>query len=186
MGDFTGYIHEFDMASKVTDEELGHTMSLLKLYGPTLRRAGRGIAEMEEECIGRHQKTITEFIDLAIDFDHEADRRRIASRLAEMGHSMQLLELMDEALLLVKTEPGFGELYYRILVTRYYDAYCTSNEDAYLTLGISSATYYRHIKKAIRCLAGNLWHVVIPDLVISEKLKTDGAAEPIQSRVRAS
>ena len=172
MAKFSGYIHQFDMASKVTEEELANTKSLLVLYGATLRRAGRGIVEMEEECLQRHHKNITDFIDLAIDFDHEADRKRIADRLAEMGHSMQLLDLMDEALLLVKTEPNGGEMYYRLLSKRYYDAYCRSNEDAFLALGISPATYYRHIKKAVRCLAGNLWHVVIPDLVIAEKYKT--------------
>lgn len=171
MGKFSGYIAQFNMASKVTDEELEDTKQLLSLYGATLRRAGRGIAEMEEECLQRHHKSVVDFIDLAIDFDHETDRRRIAERLAEMGHSMQLLDLMDEALLLVRTEPECGEMYYQLLAKRYYDALCRSNEDAFLALGISSATYYRHIKKAVRCLAGNLWHVVIPDLVISEKYK---------------
>ena len=74
-------------------------------------------------------------------------------------------------MLLVRTEPECGEMYYQLLAKRYYDALCRSNEDAFLSLGISSATYYRHIKKAVRCLAGNLWHVVIPDLVIAEKYK---------------
>lgn len=176
MGNFTGYIHQFDIAGKVTAEELENTKNLLSLYGPTLHRAGRGIVEMEEECFERHHKSVTDFIDLAIDFDHEADRRRIAGRLEEMGHSMQLLDLMDEALLLVKTDPNHGEMYYKLLVTRYYDPYCTSNEDAFLAMGISSATYYRHMKNAIRCLAGNLWHVVIPDLIIAERRKAQNAA----------
>ena len=130
MGKFSGYIAQFNMASKVTDEELEDTKQLLSLYGATLRRAGRGIAEMEEECLQRHHKSVVDFIDLAIDFDHETDRRRIAERLAEMGHSMQLLDLMDEALLLVRTEPECGEMYYQLLAKRYYDALCRSNDAA--------------------------------------------------------
>jgi len=171
MGDFTGYLRQFDMTGKATEEELAKTKELLKLYGSTLRRAGRIISEMDEECVQRHHKGIVDFIDLAIDFDHESDRSRIAGRLSEIGHSMQLLDLMDEALLLVRGEPGFGELYYQILAKRYYNALCTSNEDAILTLGISPATFYRRKEKAIRCLAGNLWHVVIPDLIIREKYR---------------
>jgi hypothetical protein len=102
-----------------------------------------------------------------------------------MGHSMQILGLMDEALILVRSEPGFGEVYFEILSARYYDAYCRSNEDAILATGISSATYYRHIKNAIRCLAGNLWHVVIPDLIIAEKyLEKD--SDPAPDRLRVS
>ena len=80
----------------------------------------------------------------------------------------QLLEVMEEALLLVKTTPTHGAMYFNILRARYFDAYCKTNEDAFLSLGISSSTYYRHIKAAIRTYAANLWCVVIPDLIIAE------------------
>ncbi len=169
MDSFSSLISQVDVAGKATDEEVEKTKKLLSIYGGMLRRAGRGITEMEEECQQRHRKSIVDYIDMAIDFDHAADRKRIAGRLANMGHSMQILGLMDEALILVRSEPGFGEVYFEILSARYYDAYCKSNEDAILATGISSATYYRHIKNAIRCLADNLWHVVIPDLIITEK-----------------
>ena len=169
MDSFSSLISQVDVAGKATEEEVEKTKKLLSIYGGMLRRAGRGITEMEEECQQRHRKSIVDYIDMAIDFDHAADRKRIAGRLANMGHSMQILGLMDEALILVRSEPGFGEVYFEILSARYYDAYCKSNEDAILATGISSATYYRHIKNAIRCLADNLWHVVIPDLIITEK-----------------
>ncbi len=185
MDNFSSLISQVDVAGKATDEEVEKTKKLLSIYGGMLRRAGRGITEMEEECQQRHRKSIVEYIDMAIDFDHAADRKRIAGRLAEMGHSMQILGLMDEALILVRSEPGFGEVYFEILSARYYDAYCRSNEDAILATGISSATYYRHIKNAIRCLAGNLWHVVIPDLIIAEKyLEKD--SDPAPDRLRVS
>ena len=65
--------------------------------------------------------------------------------------------------------------YFNILQARYFDVYCTSNEEAYLNLGISSSTYYRHIKPAIRAYAANLWCVVIPDLIIREHLQQSGS-----------
>ena len=49
------------------------------------------------------------------------------------------------------------------------NAYCKSNEDACLILGISTATFYRNIKPAIRLLAANLWCVVIPDMILDEQ-----------------
>ena len=58
---------------------------------------------------------------------------------------------------------------------RYFDVYCNLNEEAYLNLGISSSTYYRHIKPAIRAYAANLWCVVIPDLIIREHLQQSGS-----------
>ena len=38
-----------------------------------------------------------------------------------------------------------------------------------LTLGISTATFYRNITPAIRLLAANLWCVVIPDMILDEQ-----------------
>ena len=99
----------------------------------------------------------------------------IADRLAEMGHSMQLLSVMEDALVLVKDTPPNGGTYFNILQARYFDVYCTSNEEAYLNLGISSSTYYRHIKPAIRAYAASLWCVVIPDLIIREHLQQSGS-----------
>lgn len=169
MSKFYDYLKQFDITTAVTDEDVEKALALLQLYAPTMRRAGSRISEMEEECFDSHRKTVADFIDLAIDFDHETDRKRIADRLAEMGHSMQLLELMEEALCLVKTTPKYGNIYFEILRARYFDAYCTSNEEAYLSLGIASSTFYRHIKPAIRAYAANLWCVVIPDLIIAEQ-----------------
>jgi len=170
MTKFQSLLDQFDITSTITEEDIAKTTSLLNLYAPTLRRAGRSIVDMEEECFESRRQSVSDFINLAIDFDRDLDRKRISDRLAEMGHSMQLLEVMEEALVLVKTSSQHGNMYYDILRARYFDAYCTTNEDAFLQLGISSSTFYRHIKNAIRHYAANLWCVVIPDLIIAEQL----------------
>lgn len=168
MTKFQNLISQLDITSTITDEDIEKTITLLNLYGPTLRRAGRNIEDMEEECFESRRQSVSDFINLAIDFDHDADRKRIADRLSEMGHSMQLLDIMEDALLLLKSTPTHGGMYFDIIRARYFDAYCKTNEDAFLSLGISSSTFYRHIKNAIRAYAANLWCVVIPDLVIAE------------------
>ena len=169
MTKFQNLLAQFDITSTITDEDIEKTTALLNLYGPTLRRAGRSIEEMEEECFESRRQCVSDFINLAIDFDHDTDRKRIADRLCGMGHSMQLLSVMEDALFLLKTTPTHGGMYFDIIRARYFDAYCTTNEDAFLALGISSSTYYRHIKNAIRAYAANLWCVVIPDLIIAER-----------------
>ena len=178
MSKFQNYLQRFDIAANVTEDELEKTMALLPLYGPTLRRSARGIDELEEYCQENRRQSVSDFINLAIDYDRDSDCKRIAERLFEMGHSMQLLSVLEDALLLVKEEPTRGKRYYEILRARYFDAYNKSNEDAFLSLGISSATFYRNIKPAIRLLAANLWCVVIPDLIIAEQVREHGQAEP--------
>ena len=170
MDKFTLFLQKLDILQNVTDEEVQKTETLLRVYGPMLRAAAQSLGELDEMCYEGRRQSITDFINLAIDYDHDTDRKRIAERLTDMGHSMQLLSIMEEALVLVKGSRPHGVMYYKILHARYFDAYCSSNEDAYLSLGISSSTYYRHIKQAIRVFAANLWCVVIPDLIISEQM----------------
>lgn len=172
MTKFDEYLSSFDHASTLTEEEIKKTTSLLQLYAPTVRKTAARIGEMDEECFEGRRQSISDFINLAIDYDRDTDRRRIADRLAEMGHSMQLLSIMEDALVLLKDTPPNGITYYNILHARYFDCYCKSNEEAYLNLGMSSSTYYRHIKNAVRAFAANLWCVVIPDLIIAEQMKT--------------
>ena len=169
MSKFENYLKRFDIAANVTDEELEKTQALLQLYGPTLRRASRRLEEFEDECYESRRQSVSDFINLAVDYDRDTDRKRIAERLIEMGHSMQLLSMLDDALLLVKDDPTHGKRYFDILSTRYFNAYCKTNEDACLILGISTATFYRNIKPAIRLLAANLWCVVIPDMILDEQ-----------------
>ena len=178
MSKFQNYLKTFDITSTLTEEDIDKTLALLQIYGPAVRRTASRIGEMEEECYEGRRQSISDFINLAIDYDNDADRKRIAGRLASMGHSMQLLSLLEETLLLVKNDPAYEDCY-ELLRTRYFDVYCKSNEDAFLTLGISSATYYRNIKKAVRVFAGNLWCVVIPDLMIREQLKEQSQGQGI-------
>lgn len=171
MDKFSKYLQQFDITLNVSEDEIVKAKELLQLYSPILRRAGRNIEEMEDVCYESRRQSVSDFINLAIDFDQDADCRHISERLASMGHSMNLLSIMDEALRLVRDDPAHGKLYYSMLQRRYFDAYCTSNEDAFLSLGMSSSSYYRNMSKAIRLFAANLWCVVIPDLVIREQIQ---------------
>ena len=164
MSKFQNYLKTFDITSTLTEEDIDKTLALLQIYGPAVRRTASRIGEMEEECYEGRRQSISDFINLAIDYDRDTDRKRIADRLAEMGHSMQLLSVMEDALVLVKDTPPNGGTYFNILQARYFDVYCTSNEEAYLNLGISSSTYYRHIKPAIRAYC--LW-VCLPHTMSS-------------------
>ena len=173
MDKFASYLRKLDITQNVTEEEVEKTEMLLHVYAPTLRSAAHRLEELGEECYEGRRQTISDFINLAIDYDRDADRKRIAERLSDMGHSMELLSILESALLLMKEDPRHGDLYYKLLSTRYFDAYCRSNEDAFLALGMSSSSYYRHIKRAVRMYAAYLWCVVIPDLILKEDLRKE-------------
>ncbi len=184
MDKFQDFINALDITAAVSDEEIERTKIMLQLYSPTLRHSANSLSEMEDECFETRRQAITDFVNLAIDYDHDKDRKRIAERLSDIGHSMQLLSIMEEALIRLKDEGAGNGMYYDLIRTRYFDSYCNSNEDAYLTLGISSATYYRNIGKAIRYYAALLWCVVIPDLLIQEHVHNHGVSVADESQMR--
>ena len=167
MGKFEAYISQFNLDARVSDEDIKKVKLLLQLYSPTLRVTSHRINDMETGCGIKRSQSVTDYINLAIDFDHDADCKRIAERLSEMGHSMQLLSLMEDALMLLKSDNNHGWKYFEILRVRYFDDSCPSHEDAYLALGLSPATYYRNLKKAIRRYAAYLLYVVIPDMILA-------------------
>ena len=111
MSKFQNYLKTFDITSTLTEEDIEKTMALLQIYGPTVRRTAARIDEFEEECYESRRQSISDFINLAIDYDRDTDRKRISDRLAEMGHSMELLSVMEEALVLVKDTPPNGGTY---------------------------------------------------------------------------
>lgn len=169
MNKLQSYLTSLDSTTSVSDEDVENTIALLNMYAPLVRQSARRLDEYSMQCYESRRQSISDFINMAIDFDQESDRKRIADRLASMGHSLQLLELLEEALVLVKEDPRHDGIYYKILKSRYFNVYCRSNEDAFLDAGISSSTYYRHIKAAQRFFAGMLWNVVIPDMILAQQ-----------------
>ena len=149
---FAQFLQNLDILQIVTEEEVKRTETLLRVYGPMLRSASQSLVELNEFCYEGRRQSISDFINLSIDYDHDTARQRIAERLNGMGHAMQLLSILESALLLVKEDHRHGELYYKILSVRYFNTCFRSNEDAFLALGMASSTYYRHSKRLCGCM----------------------------------
>ena len=77
MSKFQNYLKTFDITSTLTEEDIEKTMALLQIYGPTVRRTAARIDEFEEECYESRRQSISDFINLAIDYDRDTDRKRI-------------------------------------------------------------------------------------------------------------
>ena len=76
MSKFENYLKKFDITSTLTDEDIENTLALLQIYSPTVRRTADRIEEMDEECYEGRRQSISDFINLAIDYDHDADRKQ--------------------------------------------------------------------------------------------------------------
>lgn len=162
MSKFQNYLKTFDITSTLTEEDIDKTLALLQIYGPAVRRTASRIGEMEEECYEGRRQSISDFINLAIDYDRDTDRKRIADRLAEMGHSMQLLSVMEDALVLVKDTPPNGGTYPNILFAIDGEVYDFNGNSCIVIGGAYS------VDKYYRLARGWSW---FPDEQPSEEIK---------------
>lgn len=177
MSSFETYVQNLLVTNQVTDTELAKAVQLLKLYAPVFRQSVERLGELSQECYASRRQSVVDFLNLAIDYDHDKDCRHIAERLELTGQAMPFFEIMEITLLRVRDDPLHGDLYYRILRFRYFDCFCKTNEDAFLSANIAPATFYRHIKKAQRAFAAILWHIVIPDFVLAYGQKGEGSPD---------
>lgn len=155
----------------LTQKEMDDTLALLNLYTPLVKQSIDCINECTEVCFETRRQSVTDFINLALDHDRDSDCKRIAEILRRTGHYMDLLQILEAALLRLRDDPFQKKIYYQIINARYFDCNCQSNESAFLQLGIASSTFYRNIRPAQQAYGVKLWHVVVPNLIIAARTK---------------
>ena len=115
---FASYLKKLDITQNVTEEEVGKRR---KCYCMSMRlhyvapRTGWMNWVRSAMKAGARQSRISSIwqstmIGIVIG-------ERITERLSDMGHSMELLSILESALLLMKEDPRHGDLYYKILST---------------------------------------------------------------------
>lgn len=149
-----------DEVEQVTEGMYKNTETLLDLYRKVKFRVYRNLQEIDEELYIEDRKRLTALLNKILDFDSTIEKRRIQERLISNDFSLCLLEIMEDALLIVKEYPDEGELYYRLLRYRYFDSFKNTNEEVMLILDdMPYTTYYRKRKKAIRLYAAMFWGI---------------------------
>lgn len=142
-----------DEVEQVTDEMYKNAEMLLDLYRKVKFRVYRNLEEIDEELYIEDRKNLTLLLNNILDFDSTIEKRRIQERLASNNFNLCLLEIMEDALLIVKRYPDDGELFYRLLRYRYFDSFKNTNEDVMMMLeDMPYTTYYRKRKKPFVCM----------------------------------
>ena len=71
-----------------------------------------------------------------VDFDATAEKRRIQEKLLNNDMNLCLLEIMRDSLIALRDYPKNGQLYYRLLKYRYFEAGNTNEDVCNNALGI--------------------------------------------------
>ena len=142
-----------------------NTELLLSQYTKVMFRIEKNLVDIDYEMYAEEGKHLKEMLYDLVDFDATAEKRRIQEKLLNNDMNLCLLEIMRDSLIALRDYPKNGQLYYRLLKYRYFEAGNT-NEDVMMMLDdMPSTTYYRNRKKAIRLYATMLWAFTRPEKI---------------------
>ena len=166
-----------DISNSIDENILNNTELLLKLYKKVLFRVKQKAAQLDEECYITDRKHLADLVDSLIDDDTQINKRKLEDGLISMDISLGLMEIMERALIRLKSYPDDGVVLFQILNYYYFDAYKNSHETVMELCNLTSATYYRKRGKAIRNYAVMLWGYTIPELKGANEYLLSGLEE---------
>lgn len=155
---------ELDLKSYKGKNIYHNTKLLLQLYSKVLWRIEHSLKEMNTECFYLNKNSLSEAIGSLMDMNTDLDRLNLESRLESLDVSKVILELINKALVLLRTYPEKGERCFDILNKMYIINYRYSENEMLEYLNIGRTTFYKEKKDAIHMLGVILWGFVIPDL----------------------
>jgi hypothetical protein len=121
--------------------------------------------EIQDRSVEWGSSRITDLIDyLNLDFDEHADKRNVADRLRSICETNDLVDIVDQALLKMRTYPVHGDLYYQILTKQYISLYNMTEQELLTELCLERSTFYRRKKEALNLIGVILWGFILPEL----------------------
>jgi hypothetical protein len=176
-------IHKINRVIKgsyTADDRCYHKAKLLlKLYRTVVWRVSSDLYEIQDRSAEWGSSRISDLIDyLDLDFDEHTDKRDAANRLRSICETNDLVNIVDQALLKIRTYPGHGELYFTILTKQYINLYAMAEQELLSELCLERSTYYRRKKEALNLIGVILWGFILPELrSVWQPLRTQRIAE---------
>lgn len=92
-----------------------------------------------------------------IDIEMSLENKKLENRMNAIMRTRLLVDRIQDALTVVRKHPDNGQRLYDILYATYISPISRSHAELIEHLGISSRTYYRFKKEAIRVMSLRLW-----------------------------
>ncbi len=150
---------------KVSPNIYHNTKLLLKLYNKVLWRINNSFEEIEADSISFSGKKLDELIENLTDTEEFISEAKLESRLQSIADSKSIINLIEKALMMLKSYPENGERYYSIIYKIYISAYPYCENEILEYLCCSRATYYREKRNAINLLGTILWGYLFPNFI---------------------
>ncbi len=150
------------------DTRYHKTKLLLMIYRKVVWRMEDTLHEIDSskyEFGGSRISNLIDFLSIDIeDYSITKDKRLIEDKLMNIAESKVMIEIVDKALIKLKSHPENGEIYFNIIKDSYIDKEKLTDNQIQHKHHISQSTYYRHKKKAIELLDIILWGYIVHSL----------------------
>ncbi len=144
------------------------TKLLLKIYRDVVWRVEDALYDVENTAYdlgGKNISELIEFLSFGIDeFDGEKDKKKIEEKLMSVAESKSMIEIIDKALIKLKSHPDNGEVYFNIINCNYITSGRMTDAQVQEHFDIPATTYYRYKRNAVNLLGVILWGYILPSL----------------------
>ena len=145
------------------------TWLLLSIYRRVVWRVESAIHEVNDtayEYGGRRISEFVDFLNLNLDeYDCEKDKKAVEERLMCVSETKHMIEIVDKALVGLKSHPDNGKVYHDIIAYCYINKEKMNDYQVRSKLNITHSTFYRYKKQAIEAMGISLWGSTIPELI---------------------
>lgn len=144
------------------------TKLLLSIYRKVVWRMEDTLYELDEaksEFGSSRISDLVDFLSLGLeDYNNIKDKKVLEDRLMNIAESKSMIEIVDKALIKLKSHPENGDIYFNIIKDSYINREKLTDSQIQSKHHISQSTYYRHKKKAIELMGIILWGYILPGL----------------------
>lgn len=148
------------------DEKAYHDAHLLlKIYSDVVWGMNESYNDMVCECQEIYGNSSLAVLDVMTEFGSNIKAKLLQEQLEDIETSKVIIDIVNSAMMKLKTYPKKGEKYYKILKNTYFVNKKYPEQELLDILHISRTTYYRQKKKAISLFGVVLWGYVLPDIM---------------------
>lgn len=155
----------YHLENWMDDKAYHNAKELLKVYSNVVWSLSQNVEELKEEAQEFSNSELINYINCLIDIDTKVNKEHFQNRLRTIAETNCMVELVNRALLKLRSYPKTGERYFDIINKCYLLKYKYSESEILETLDITRATFYREKKRAVTLTGVILWGFVIPEIL---------------------
>jgi hypothetical protein len=139
----------------------GKTKLLLEAYRDVCCQATDRAVEFYER-LGYESKRLDVALDFLMDYAGDMEKSAFLQRVTSCFRTKWLVEIIDEALVLVRDYPDKGDIYYNLIFDLYASINRYKESDMLEFMDIDRSSYYERKKEAIALIGFYIWGIVVP------------------------